>query len=193
MDAQHTKHASYTLAYHFVWCPRISETHLDREDCRVGEQAIRRICDINTWTSLRAQCAGRSCASLSQRFPDRCSLTDCSHPERHHRPRVFQHFPARQETALGRCPSRSRSYYVGSVGDMSRASIVTYIQLGQDGSRERQKMEIPLALLLTGFTTPRSRAICWAVSHAVLSATSLLLIIFFHMDANQKSRSTLSR
>jgi hypothetical protein len=119
------------------------------------EQAIRRICDINTWTSLRAQCAGRSCASLSQRFPDRCSLTDCSHPERHHRPRVFQHFPARQETALGWCPSRSRSYYVGSVGDMSRASVVTYIQLGQDGSRDRQKMEIPLALPLTGFTTPQ--------------------------------------
>ena len=25
MDAQHTKHATYKLAYHFVWCPRIAE------------------------------------------------------------------------------------------------------------------------------------------------------------------------
>lgn len=32
---------------------------------------------------------------------------------------VFQYFPPRQETTLGRRPSRSRSYYVGSVGGMS--------------------------------------------------------------------------
>jgi len=25
MDAQHTKHVPYKLAYHFVWCPRIPQ------------------------------------------------------------------------------------------------------------------------------------------------------------------------
>jgi transposase IS200 family protein len=43
MDAQHTKHVTYKLAYHFVWCPK------DRKKILVGklalflEQEIRRI------------------------------------------------------------------------------------------------------------------------------------------------------
>jgi putative transposase len=50
MDAQHTKHVTYKLAYHFVWCPK------DRKKILVGklaafvEQEIRRICEENTWT-----------------------------------------------------------------------------------------------------------------------------------------------
>jgi putative transposase len=46
--------------------------------------------------------------------------------------KVVQQFPACQETLMGRCPSRSRSCYVGSVGDMSLDTVFKYIELGQE-------------------------------------------------------------
>jgi len=43
MDAQHTKHVTYKLAYHFVWCPKYRKkilvgklaTFIEREICRM--------------------------------------------------------------------------------------------------------------------------------------------------------------
>jgi hypothetical protein len=101
MDAQHTKHATYKLAYHFVWCPKYRKRILTGKIAAFVEQEIRRICEINTWTIGADPRAGRSCASLSQRFPIRYSLTDCSHPERHHCPPGLSTLSRSQETALG--------------------------------------------------------------------------------------------
>jgi putative transposase len=130
MNARHTKHATYTLTYHFVWYPKYRKRILTGKIVAFVEQEICRICEINTWTSLRAQCAGRSVHHFLSASPS-VAPTQIDHilkgTTAH---RVFQHFPARQETALGRCTSRSRSYYVGSVGDMSVATVVTSIELG---------------------------------------------------------------
>ncbi len=86
MDVQHTKHVTYKLAYHFVWCPKYRKKILVGKLATFVEQEIRRICEANTLDDRRSQCASRSCASLSQRSPECFSLTDCAYPERHHRP-----------------------------------------------------------------------------------------------------------
>ena len=50
MDAQHTKHVTYKLAYHFVWCPKYRKKILVGKLATFIEQEIRRICEANTWT-----------------------------------------------------------------------------------------------------------------------------------------------
>ena len=50
MDAQHTKHVTYKLAYHFVWCPKYRKQILVGKLATFVEQEIRRLCEANTWT-----------------------------------------------------------------------------------------------------------------------------------------------
>jgi len=50
MDVQHTKHVTYKLAYHFVWCPKYRKKILVGKLATFLEQEIRRICEANTWT-----------------------------------------------------------------------------------------------------------------------------------------------
>jgi putative transposase len=50
MDAQHTKHVMYKLAYHFVWCPKYRKKILVGKLATFLEQEIRCICEANTWT-----------------------------------------------------------------------------------------------------------------------------------------------
>jgi len=50
MEAQHTKHVTYKLAYHFVWCPKYRKRILTGKIAAFVEQEIRRICENNTWT-----------------------------------------------------------------------------------------------------------------------------------------------
>jgi putative transposase len=132
MDAQHTKYATYTLAYHFVWCPKYRKCNLTGKIAAFVEQEIRRICEINTWT-IGALYVREDHVHLFLSASPSVAPSQIAHilkdTTAH---RVFQHFPARQETALEWCPSRSRSYYVDSVGDMSVATVLKYIELGQD-------------------------------------------------------------
>ena len=50
MDAQHTKHVTYKLAYHFVWCPKYRKKILVGKLAAFVEQEIRRICETKTRT-----------------------------------------------------------------------------------------------------------------------------------------------
>src|SRR6266480_1295781 len=50
MEAQHTKHVTYKLGYHFVWCPKYRKKLLVGKLAAFVEQEIRRICEANTWT-----------------------------------------------------------------------------------------------------------------------------------------------
>jgi Transposase IS200 like len=50
MDAQHTKHVTYKLAYHFVWCPKYRKKLLVGKLAPCAEQEILRICETNTGT-----------------------------------------------------------------------------------------------------------------------------------------------
>jgi putative transposase len=50
MEAQHTKHVTYKLAYHFVWCPKYRKHILTGKIAACVEQELCRICKANTWT-----------------------------------------------------------------------------------------------------------------------------------------------
>ena len=50
MDAQHTQHVTYKLAYHFVWCPKYRKKILVGKLATFVEQEIRRICEARHWT-----------------------------------------------------------------------------------------------------------------------------------------------
>jgi REP element-mobilizing transposase RayT len=45
MNAQHTKHVTYKLAYHFVWCPKYRKKLLVGKLAIFVEQELRRICE----------------------------------------------------------------------------------------------------------------------------------------------------
>ena len=73
MDAQHTKHITYKLAYHFVWCPKYRKKILVGKLATFMKQELRRICEANTWTIG---------ALHVQEDHVHLSLTDCSHAQR---------------------------------------------------------------------------------------------------------------
>jgi putative transposase len=50
MEVEHTKHVTYKLAYHFVWCPKYRKHILTGRVATCVEQELRRICQANTWT-----------------------------------------------------------------------------------------------------------------------------------------------
>ncbi len=94
MDAQHPKHVTYKLAYHFVWCPKGRTKILVGKLATFIEQEIRRICEANTWTSLRSERAIRSCASLSRVAPPPVAPSQVAHTLKGITARrVFQYFP----------------------------------------------------------------------------------------------------
>ena len=49
MDAQHTKHVTSKLGYHFVWCHKYRKRILVGKIATFVEQEIRRICADNAW------------------------------------------------------------------------------------------------------------------------------------------------
>ena len=71
--------------------------------------------------------------------------------------RVFQHFPARQETALGQCLLVS-FVLCGQCWRYVRSSRIKIyrVETQIEAERESQKTEIALTLPLTGFTTPQN-------------------------------------
>ena len=50
MDAQHTKHVTYKLACHFVWCSKYRKHILTGNIALFVEQEQRQICEANTWS-----------------------------------------------------------------------------------------------------------------------------------------------
>ena len=49
MDAQHTNHVTYKLAYHLALCPKYRKKILVGKLALFIEQEIRRLCEANTW------------------------------------------------------------------------------------------------------------------------------------------------
>lgn len=95
------------------------------------EQAIRRICEANTWT-IGALNIQQDHVHLFLSAPASVAPSQIAHTLKgttaH---KVFQRFPAvKRQLWGGAC--WSRSYYVGSVGNMSVDTVLKYIELGQD-------------------------------------------------------------
>jgi putative transposase len=83
------------------------------------EQEICRICEANTWI-IGALNVEADHVHLFLNASPSIALVQIAYALKGITGHlVFQYFPPRQEKTLGRRPSRSRLYYVGSVGDMS--------------------------------------------------------------------------
>ena len=131
MDAQHTKHVTYKLAYHFVWCPKYRKKILGGKLATFLEQEIRRICEANTWT-IGALNVQADHVPLFLSAPPSVASSQIAHTLKGTTAyKVFQHFPEVKKYLWGGA-FWSRSYSVGSVGDRSADTVVKYIESGQD-------------------------------------------------------------
>ncbi len=131
MEAQHTKHVTYKLAYHFVWCPKYRKHILTGKIAACVEQELCRICKANTWT-IGALDVQEDHVHLFLSAPPAVAPSQTAHTLKGTTARhVFQRFPAREEAVMGRC-LLVQLYYVGSVGDMRVDAVLKYIGLGQD-------------------------------------------------------------
>ena len=95
------------------------------------EQEIRRICEANTWT-IGAFNVQEEHVHLFLSAPPSVAPSQIAHTLKgttaH---KVFQCFPEVKKQLWGGA-FWSRSYYVGSVGDMSVDTVLKYIELGQE-------------------------------------------------------------
>jgi putative transposase len=131
MDAQQTKHVTYKLAYHFVWCPKYRKKILVGKLAAFVEQEIRRLCEANTWT-IGALNVQEDHVHLFLSAPPNVSPSQIAHALKGATARrVFQRFPEVKKYLWGGA-FWSRSYDVGSVGDMSVDTVLKYIESGQD-------------------------------------------------------------
>lgn len=130
MDVQHTKHVTYKLAYHFVWCPKYRKKLLVGKIATFLEQEICRICAENTW-NIGAVNIQPDHVHLFLSAPPSVAPSGIAHTLKGTTGRlVFQYFPEVKKQLWGDA-FWSRSYYVGSVGDMSVDTVLKYIELGQ--------------------------------------------------------------
>lgn len=103
MDALHTKHVTYKLAYHFVWCSKYCKKILVGKLATFIEREIRRICEANAWT-IGALNVQPDHVDLFLSAPPPIAPSQIAHQLKGTTARkVFQQFPARQETLMGRC------------------------------------------------------------------------------------------
>ena len=94
------------------------------------EQELRRICAENTWT-VGAGNIQPDHVHLFLSAPPSVSPSQIAHTLKGTTARkVFQYFPEVKKQ-LWSGAFWSRSYYVGSVGDMSVDTVLKYIELGQ--------------------------------------------------------------
>jgi putative transposase len=138
VEAQHTKHVTYKLAYHLVWCPKYRKRILTGKIATFVEQEIRRICQANTWT-IGALNVQKDHVHLFLSAPPSVAPSQIAHTLKGTTARkLFQRFPEIKKQLWGGA-LWSRSYYVGSVGDMSVDAVLKYIELGQDEERNARK------------------------------------------------------
>ena len=129
LDAQHPKHVTYKLAYHFVWCPKYRKQILVGQRSAFVEQEVRCLCEANTWT-IGALNVQEDQVHLFLSAPPSIAPSQIAHTLKGTTARqVVQHFPAVKKHFWG---GAFWSYSVGSVGDMSVDPVFKYIELGQE-------------------------------------------------------------
>src|SRR5437588_13105077 len=130
MEEQHTKHVTYQIAYHFVWCPKYRQQILVGEVAQFVEAEIRRLCEENQWAigalHVQEDHVHVFLSALPSTAPSLIANTLKGITAR----QVFKQFPDVKKQLWGGS-FWSRSYYVGTVGDMRDATVKKYIALGQ--------------------------------------------------------------
>jgi putative transposase len=130
MEEQHTKHVTYKIAYHFVWCPKYRKQVLVGEVARFVESEIRRLCQENNWKlgalDVQEDHVHVFLSALPSIAPSLIANTLKGITAR----QVFKRYPTVKKQLWGGS-FWSRSYYVGTVGDMTEETVTKYIEVGQ--------------------------------------------------------------
>ncbi len=126
MEEQHTKHVTYNIAYHFVWCPKYRKQILTGEIAQFVESEIRRLCEENGWQigalNVQEDHVHLFLSALPSTAPSLIANTLKGITAR----QVFKRFPEAKKQLWGGS-FWSRSYYVGTVGEMTEASVKKYL------------------------------------------------------------------
>jgi putative transposase len=130
MEEQHTKHVTHKIAYHFVWCPNYRKAVLTGAIAQFVESEMRRLCEENKWAigalHVQEDHVHVFLSALPRTAPSLIANTLKGITAR----QVFKRFPEVKKQVWGGS-FWSRSYYVGTVGDMTEATVNKYIELGQ--------------------------------------------------------------
>jgi len=130
MEEQHTKHFTYKIGYHFVWCPKYRKSILTGKIAVFVESEIRRLCDAHKWTigalTLQEDHVHLFISTPPSVAPSLIANTLKGITAR----QVFKNYPEVKKQLWGGS-FWSRSFYVGTVGDLTEATVRAYIELGQ--------------------------------------------------------------
>jgi putative transposase len=130
MEEQHTKHVTYKIGYHFVWCPTYRKHILVGDVAQFVESEIRRLCEENKWTigalHVQEDHVHLFLSALPSTAPSLIVNTLKGITAR----QVFKRFPEVKKQLWGGS-FWSRNYYVGTVGDMTEPTVNKYMELGQ--------------------------------------------------------------
>jgi putative transposase len=127
MEERHTKHVTYKIAYHFVWCPTYRKHILVGEVAQFVESEILRLCEENKWAigalHVQEDHVHVFLSALPATAPSLIANTLKGITAR----QVFKQFPEVKKQLWGGS-FWSRSYYVGTVGDMTESTVKKYIE-----------------------------------------------------------------
>ena len=130
MEEQHTKHVTYKIAYHFVWCPKYRKQILTGTVADFVESEIKRLCAENKW-EIGALNIQEDHVHLFLSAPPAIAPALIANTLKGITARqVFKQHPEVKKQLWGGS-FWSRSYYVGTVGDMIEETVKKYIEVGQ--------------------------------------------------------------
>src|SRR5258708_39986144 len=122
VEEQHTKHVTYKIAYHFVWCPKYRKQILVGEVAQFVEAELRRLCEENNWKigalNVQEDHVHLFLSALPSTAPSLIANTLKGITAR----QVFKRFPSVKKQEWGGSFS-SRSYYVGTLGGMAESPV----------------------------------------------------------------------
>src|SRR2546421_4947368 len=134
MKTQRTKHVTYKLGDHFVWCAKYRKRILTGKRAVFVEQEIRHFCEVHEWI-LGALNVQEDHIHLFLNAPPSVAPSQMAHTLKGATARrVFLCFPEVKKQLWGGA-LWSRSSSVGSVGDLSVETVLKYIELGQEEER----------------------------------------------------------
>jgi putative transposase len=125
VDSKQTRHATYNINYHFVWCPKYRRTVLGKDVAKRLEELIHeKVAELKGEVlDLTVQ---PDHVHLFASFPPTIAPYQIMHRLKGYSARVLRdEFP----WLKSRLPNMwTRSYYVGTAGHVSTATIRRYIE-----------------------------------------------------------------
>jgi putative transposase len=127
MKEQNTKHTTYKLGYHLVWCPKYRKAILTGEVAAGLDTELRHLAQSNRWT-IHSLAIQPDHVHLFLSAPPAIAPSQIANTLKGASARtLFKQYPAlKQELWDGHL--WSRSFYVGSVGDMSEDVVRRYLE-----------------------------------------------------------------